>query len=208
VHKLVSAETLTYRQATRNVLSCRDDGREGSPCAREPCSASAVTFFGSNFDHGERSVARPVTGRPVREQAQTFVTPHVQFIVDGAGMQVRRKRRIVGGEDWEEHLQISWSAVTAIGFATGRHDPIVALYAWPATGKPNHVADSRLLNDSEWTQLGELVAEATYGRLVLDVDGRHSPKSIWPDWRQCPLSRELSIALAGKTSCFYGGSLS
>jgi hypothetical protein len=118
---------------------------------------------------------------PVREQTRTLVTPHMQFIVDDAGMQVQRRRKTVGGEVWKEHLRISWCAVTSIGFATGRHDPIVALYAWPAAGKPNHVADSRLLNDLEWTQLGELVAEATCGRLALDVGGRYTPKSIWRD---------------------------
>jgi hypothetical protein len=127
-----------------------------------------------------RSTSR-ARAMPARAQVRTLVTPHIKFIVDSAGMQVRRKQKTVGGEVWEEHLRISWCAVTAIEFATGRYDPVVALYAWPAAGKPNHVADSRLLNDSEWTQLAELVAEATCGRLVLDADGRYTPKSIWRD---------------------------
>jgi hypothetical protein len=119
---------------------------------------------------------------PAQARARTLVTQHIRFIVDDAGMQVRRKRKTVGGEVWEEHLRIPWSAVTAMGFATGRYDPIVALYAWGAVGKPHHVADSRFLNQVQWTQLGELIAEATRGRLILDVAGRDDPRSIRPDW--------------------------
>lgn len=128
----------------------------------------------------ERS-ARYAGDIPARERDRTLVAQRIQFIVDDAGMQVRGKRKTVGGEVWEEYLRIQWPAVTAIGFATGRHDPIVALYAWAAAGNPHHVADSRSLSHSEWTQLGELIAEATRGRLTLDVASRHSPRSIWPD---------------------------
>lgn len=143
---------------------------------------------------GERGRALPekpgITGRstphareiPARDRARTLVTQHVRFIVDDAGMQVRGKRKTAGGEVWEEHLRIQWSAVTVIGFATGRYDPVVALYAWAAAGKPHHVADSRFLSQLQWTQLGELIADATRGRLTLDVAGRYNPKSIWPDW--------------------------
>jgi hypothetical protein len=143
---------------------------------------------------GERGRELPekpgITGRstphvrdiPARERARTLATQHIQFIVDDAGMQVRGKRKTVGGDVWEEHLRIQWSAVTAIGFAAGRYDPIVALYAWASAGKPHHVADSRFLSQLQWTQLGELIAEATRGRLTLDVAGRYNPKSIWPDW--------------------------
>ena len=119
---------------------------------------------------------------PAQERARTLVTQHIQFIADDAGLQVRRKRKTAGGEVWEDHLRIQWSAVAAIGFATGRHDPIVALYAWAAAGKPHHVADSRLLSNVQWTQLGELIAEVTRGRLTLDVASRYNPRSIWPDW--------------------------
>jgi hypothetical protein len=121
------------------------------------------------------------TDAPARERAGTLVTQQVQFIVDDAGMQVRRKRKTIGEEIWEEHLRIQWSAVTAIGFATGRYDPIAALYVWAAAGKPHHLADARFLNNLQWTQLGELIAEATSGRLTLDAASRYDPRSIWPD---------------------------
>jgi len=119
---------------------------------------------------------------PARDRTRTFVTRQVLFIVDDSGMQVRGKRVTVGGAVWEEYLRIQWSAVTAIGFAIGRHDSIVALYAWAAAGKPAHVADSRLLDHLEWAQLGEFIAEATRGRLTLDMASRHDPRSVWPDW--------------------------
>ena len=87
--------------------------------------------------------------------SQTLVTRHNQFIVDDAGMQVRRKRKTVGGEIWEEYLRIEWSAVKSIGFATGRHDPIIALYLRAAAGKPRHAADSQFLSHLQWTELGQ-----------------------------------------------------
>lgn len=59
---------------------------------------------------------------PARERVRTVVTQDIQFIVDDAGMQVLGRRSTVRGELWEEHLRIRWSAVTAVGFATGRHD--------------------------------------------------------------------------------------
>jgi len=117
-----------------------------------------------------------------RERGGTLMTENIQFIVSDAGMQVRGKRRTVGGEAWEQRLRIQWSAVTAIGFATGRHDPVVALYAWAAAGRPRHVADSRFLNDLQWAELGKLISEATRGRLTLDAASRHNPRSIRPDW--------------------------
>jgi hypothetical protein len=131
-----------------------------------------------------------VTGRPTphareipaRGRARTLVTRDIKFIIDDAGMQVRGKRKRAGGETWEEYLRIRWPAVTALGFATGRHDPIVALYAWAGAGKPHHVADSLSLTHLQWTQLSELIVEATSGRLTLDLADRHNPKSIWPDW--------------------------
>lgn len=119
---------------------------------------------------------------PARERGGSLVTENIQFIVNDAGMQIRGKRKTVGGEVWEQRLRIQWSAVTAIGFATGRYDPVVALYAWAAAGRPHHVADSRFLNDLQWTELGELIAEATRGRLTLDAASRHNPRSIRPDW--------------------------
>jgi hypothetical protein len=149
-----------------------------------------VDHVGASGEGGGGLPAKPLTpGRlgprardiPARERAGTLVTQQVQFIVDDAGMQVRRKRKTIGGEVWEEHLRIQWSAVTAIGFATGRYDPIVALYVWAAAGKPHHLADARFLNNLQWTQLGELIAEATSGRLTLDAASRYNPRSIWPD---------------------------
>jgi len=145
---------------------------------------------GASREHGRELPEKPVMpGRsmprardlPAKERARTVVTQHVQFIVDDSGMRVRGKRKTIGGEVWEEYLRIQWSAVTAIGFATGRYDPIVALYAWAATGKPHHLADSRFLNNLQWTQLAELISEATSGQLTLDVASRHNPRSIWPD---------------------------
>jgi hypothetical protein len=119
---------------------------------------------------------------PARERTRTFLTKDVQFIVDDAGMQVRGKRKTVAGDVWEEHLRIRWSAVRAMGFSTGSYDPVVALYAWAAAGKPQYVVDSGVLSNLQWTQLGELIAEATSGRLILDVASRYDPRSIWPDW--------------------------
>jgi hypothetical protein len=119
---------------------------------------------------------------PAREHVRTVVTQDIQLIVDDAGMQVRSKRKMVGSEVWEEHLRIEWPAVTAIGFATGRHDPVVALYVWVTGGKSHHVADSRFFNDLQWTRLGKLIAEATHDRLTLDVGSRYDPRSIRPDW--------------------------
>jgi hypothetical protein len=109
------------------------------------------------------------------------LTQDIQFIVDDDGMRVRGKRTMAVGVVWEERLRIHWPAVTALGFSTGSFDPIVALYAWVKAGKPHYVADSRVLNHAQWTQLGKLIAEATSGRLTLDVASRHDPKSIWPD---------------------------
>jgi hypothetical protein len=120
--------------------------------------------------------------RPTRDRARTVVSERIKFIVDDAELQVRRKRRTIGGEVWEEYLRIQWSTVRGIGFATGRHDPIVALYAWTTAGRPYHVADSQFLSHLQWIQLGELITEATRGRLTLDVDSRHNPRSIRPDW--------------------------
>jgi hypothetical protein len=120
---------------------------------------------------------------PARERARTLTAQHIQFIVDETGMQVRGMRKTAeGGEVWKEHLRRQWSAVTAIGFATGGHDPIVVLYAWTAVGKPHHVADSQSLSHLRWTQLNELIADATCGRLTFDMADRHNPKSIRPDW--------------------------
>lgn len=123
--------------------------------------------------------ARDTAGR---ERVRTLVTQDLQFIVDEAGMQIRRRRITVGGGAWEEHIRVQWSAVTAIGFAIDRHDSIVALYAWAAVRKPDHLADSRSLDTLQWTQLSELIAEATSGRLTLDVASRYNIRSIWPDW--------------------------
>jgi len=75
-----------------------------------------------------------------------------------------------------------WSAVKAINFATDRHDPIVALYVWTAFGERHHVADSGFLTRSEWTRLGEMIAESTRGSLTLDLAGRDNPRSTSPDW--------------------------
>jgi len=119
---------------------------------------------------------------PARERVRTLVTDDIEFIVDDVGMRVRGKRRTVGGAVWEERLRIQWSAVTGIGFSTGRHDPVVALYTWAMAGKPHYVADSRFLSNAQWIELGQLITEATRGRLTLDVASRHNPKSIWPDW--------------------------
>jgi hypothetical protein len=117
-----------------------------------------------------------------RERVRTLIAQNLQFVVDDDGIQVRRKRRTVGSEVWEEHLRVQWPAVRAAGFATSAHDHIVALYAWSAAGESHHVADSRSLSQLQWTQLGELISEATRGRLTFDAAGRYDPRSIWPDW--------------------------
>lgn len=148
--------------------------------------AGPVTRSG---EHGDERSERPgVTGRssphagdiPVRNG--TVVTQDIQFIVDDAGMQVRRKRKRPTGDVWEERLRIRWSAVRGLGFSIGSHDSVVALYAWAAAGTPLYVADSRTLDHLQWAQLGALIAGATSGRLTLDVASRDDPRSIWPDW--------------------------
>lgn len=45
-------------------------------------------------------------GAPSRERPWTLVTQQIEFVVDDAGMQVRAKRKTIGGEVWEEYLQI------------------------------------------------------------------------------------------------------
>ena len=72
--------------------------------------------------------------------------------------------------------------MTGLGFSIGSRDSVIALYAWAAAGKPHYVADSRTLDHLQWTQLGELIAGVTSGRLTLDVASRDDPRSIWPDW--------------------------
>jgi hypothetical protein len=158
------------------VASQQDDvvvGQAGAPDERGRESPDTPVIPGTSTPR-----ARNI---PARERARTLVTQHIQFIVEDAGMRVRKKRKTIGEEVWEEHLHIQWSAVTAIGFAIGRYDPVVALYAWAAPGNPHHLADSRFLNNLQWTQLGELIAEASSGRLTLDVASRYNPRSIWPD---------------------------
>ena len=115
-------------------------------------------------------------------QDGTVLTQEIQFIVDDAGMQVRGKRKTPTGDVWEERLRIRWPAVTGLGFSIGSHDSVVALYAWGAAGKPYYVADSQVLDHLQWTQLGELIAGATSGRLTLDVASRDDLRSMWPDW--------------------------
>jgi hypothetical protein len=44
----------------------------------------------------------------------TVLTQDIQFIVDGAGMQVRRNRKTPTGDVWEERVRIRWSAVTGL----------------------------------------------------------------------------------------------
>jgi hypothetical protein len=112
----------------------------------------------------------------------TVLTRDIQFVVNDAGMQVRGKRKTPTGDVWEERLRISWSGMTGLGFSIGSHDSVVALYAWAAAGNPHYVADSRVLDNLQWTQLAELIARATSGRLTLDVASRDDPRSIWPDW--------------------------
>jgi hypothetical protein len=119
---------------------------------------------------------------PAPERARTLSTHRIEFIIDDVGMRVRGKLKTVGGEFWEERLRIQWSAVRVIGFATGSNDPIVALYAWAPGAKPYHVADAQFLSHLQWTQLSELIAQATRGRLTFDAADRYNPRSIWPDW--------------------------
>lgn len=144
----------------------------------EPDARPGGLEHGLPETHGTTAKAREA---PTGEYTGTLVTQQVQFIVDGAGMQVRGKRKTIGGEVWEEYLRIQWSAVTAIGFAIERYDPVVALYAWAAVGRPAHVTDSRLLSHSEWAELAELIAGATRGRLTLDPASRRNPRSVWPE---------------------------
>jgi hypothetical protein len=160
-------------------------GRQNGAQPREVLARPAARSGARGGDLLERP---GVTGRStplagamyVRDR--TVLTRDIQFVVDDVGMQVRGKRKTPAGDVWEERLRIRWSAVTGLGFSIGSHDSVVALYARAATGKPHYVADSRVLDHLQWTQLGGLIAGATSGRLTLDVASRDDPRSIWPDW--------------------------
>jgi hypothetical protein len=112
--------------------------------------------------------------------AETFVNQYVRIAVDGAGFEVRKRRKTAVADGWDEYLRMQWSAVAAIKFATDRHDPVVALYLWTASGERYHVVDSGLLSRSEWAQLSMLIAESTGGRLALDLTEREN-RSALPD---------------------------
>jgi hypothetical protein len=152
----------------RDVLAgpvARSGGRWGEPLKRPRVTGRSTPHAGD---------------MPVRNG--TVLTQDIEFIVDDAGMQVRRKRKRLAGDVWEERLRIRWSTVGGLGFSIGSHHSVVALYAWAAAGKPQYVADSRALDHSQWAQLGALIAGATSGRLALDMASRDDPRSIWPDW--------------------------
>lgn len=145
-----------------------------------------VTRFGDYTEnHGHPSGK---TRHGVRDEAhvpqlpQTLVTQFVQLIVDDGGFAVKKRQKTATWDFWEDHLRVAWPDVKAIAFATDRHDPIVALYAWTTSGTRHHVADSRFLSQSEWTELVNLISWATRGRLTLDLAGRDDPRNIRPDW--------------------------
>lgn len=110
------------------------------------------------------------------------MTQHVQLTVDVGEFAVKKRRKTATSDFWEDHLRLLWPDVKTIAFAIDRHDPIVALYAWTTSGRRYHVADSGFLSQSEWTELGNLISRATFGRLTLDLAGRDDPRHIWPDW--------------------------
>jgi hypothetical protein len=111
---------------------------------------------------------------------QRLVTQYVRIVLDDAGFEVEKKRKTAVADAWDEYLRMEWSKVAAMRFATARHDPVVALYAWTAFGERHHVADSRLLSGSEWAQLSKLIAESTGSRLALDLTERGNPP-VLPD---------------------------
>jgi hypothetical protein len=135
-----------------------------------------------NPDTLGKSTRRDVRDADARQHARTLVTQHIKLIVDDAGFQVQKMRRTGAAGVWENYLQICWREVKAIAFATGRYDPIVALYAWTTAGVRHHVADSRFLSQPEWIKFGVLISEATHGKLTLDLAGRDDPRSLGPDW--------------------------
>lgn len=125
---------------------------------------------------------RQAMGRPSPQRRRPpLVTKRVKFIVDDVEFLVQKNLGSAGTDIWEDYVRIPWSDVTAIGFTTDRYDPVVALYAWTASGRL-HVADSTFLRGSECAQLSKLISEATGGRLTLDLAGRDNPRSMPPDW--------------------------
>lgn len=129
-----------------------------------------------------KSTRQHAPDTPTPQGARMLVTEHIKLIVDDVEFEVQKGRRTAVTDVWEEYLRVQWSAVTAIGFATGRHDPIVALYVRTAAGVRYHVADSGFLSRSEWAQLGQLIVEATHGRLILNLAERDNPRSMPQDW--------------------------
>jgi hypothetical protein len=110
-----------------------------------------------------------------------LITRRVQIIVDDAGIEI--KTRVADGADlWNPYLQMRCSTVAGIGFAIDRYDPIVSCYAWTVDRARHHLADAGFLTRSEWARLGKLIAEATRGRLILDLAARDDPRSLGPDW--------------------------
>lgn len=139
---------------------------------------AAGEALGPRYSTRERAGGEPKPQRP-----EVLITQHVQLIVDDAGIEVKTRRGSIGGSDlWDTYLRVRWSRVVAIGFATDRHDPIVCCYAWTVDRVRHHIADSGFLTRSEWARLGELIAGATRGRLILDLAARDNPRSVGPDW--------------------------
>ena len=131
---------------------------------------------GPRYSMRQRPHQKPVPRRP-----EVLITQRVQIIVDDGGIEI--KTRIVSGADlWDPYLQMRWPTVAAIGFATDRYDPIISCYAWTVDRVRHHLADAGSLTRSEWARLGELIAEATRGRLILDLAARDNPRSLGPDW--------------------------
>ncbi len=189
VFGLTARATRPERPRVQHLRSAhaKPDGL-GRQIGAQPRDVLAGPAARSGARGGELPERPEVTGRSTPHAGDmhvrdgTVLTQDIQFIVDNAGMKVRGKRKTPAGDVWEERLRIRWSAVTGLGFSIGSHDSVIALYAWAAAGKPHYVADSRALDHLQWTQLGELIAGATFGRLTLDVASRDDPRSIWPDW--------------------------
>jgi len=169
----VSTVPWVFRTSYSSAVLGRVPRREARPrradeFAAQPDRAAMILERPPRRAGGDRAPRRP----------QTLVTQYVRIVVDDAGFEVKKRRKTGIADDWEEHLRMRWSAVTAMKFATGRHDPIVALYAWTIFGKRHHVADSSFLSRSDWTQLSKLIAGSTGDRLTLDLTERDNPRTL------------------------------
>jgi hypothetical protein len=76
------------------------------------------------------------------------------------------------------HLELGWTAVSAMRFDNDSRDPVIALYAVTTQNQRRHMMDSKHLSRPEWSTLASMVAGASGGRVTVDLAGRETPRSI------------------------------